>query len=430
MSQHASLAKVLARAKNQLVLNDHQRKVVNRIIKCGTGELGSAIYACGGCNSEEWVPCSCRDRHCGRCLGDASTQWLKKRINETLPVPYFHVVFTLPHNLNDLFPGNETLLYNMALTVANETMINQIKRRLGGEGGIISVLHTWTSELHYHVHVHMIVAGGALGDDGKTWIPVKNGYLVPDKTLRISWRRNFLLELKNGYKANKFVYRSGFNDYFDIPDNFYDTIDVLFRKEWIVTVGKPSPTMEMAMSYLSRYIYKTAISDSRIIGITDDSVTIKARKYPKGQKKPVWYTTKIDLIKFGQRFVRHILPKGFQRIRYSGFLGANRKKETIPKIRDLIADQSNSGIDKTPELIERMLASLNKSVISTDPNCNTCKVPMKFQRFERDQELVKLKLAGAAALQDYRNFYDLDSLPKSEGVIDVNIRLSSEVNTS
>lgn len=383
MTESAKMAAVLSRIEGRLVLTAHQRRVVDRIIKCGTGEMGSALYGCSGCMGEVWVPCACRDRHCGRCQGSAQKKWLTARIRESLPTPYFHVVFTVPHDLNDLFPSNEILLYNTAFKAASEVMMAVVRSELGGQAGFISVLHTWTTDLHYHVHIHMIVAGGALADGGDRWIPSRGQYLVPDAKLRILWRANFIEKLRRAYVKNQLVFRKGFNDHLERFDFFLDLIDTLYAKEWLVTTGRPA-RVQTATGYLSRYIYKTAISESRILMVGDDHVTIKVRRYVRGSREPIWSEANIDLLKFGQRFVRHILPKGFQRVRYSGFMAPNKKAATVAKIREMIAADTGMSGDTMTNQINNMIEQLSPQSETRSPACETCKTPMHFIRYERN----------------------------------------------
>ena len=291
-------------------------KAVLDIQSCRTALMGGHVARCEDCNYEHFHYHSCRNRHCPQCQSRRREQWVNARIASLLPVTYFHVVFTLPHDLNGLIQGNPRMLYGLLFKQVNQTLAHFAKKYLGGRLGITMVLHTWGQNLSQHVHVHCIVTAGALTNEG-AWKATSNDYLFPAKALRNWFRRGYLDGLKALHGELKFggslAHLKG-----DAPFNRWLT--PLYQKTWSFRIKAPFAGPKHLIGYLGRYTHRTAISNQRIQTFDGRSVTFLWRDYREGdQVKPMTLTA----TEFTRRFLLHILPRGMARIRHYG-LNANR----------------------------------------------------------------------------------------------------------
>ena len=307
-------------------LTPEQYKVLHAIQNCRTSALGGHVDECDQCGYRQNSYNSCRNRHCPKCESFKAAQWLEDRQAELLPVPYFHVVFTLPHELNTLVLYNKRILYNLLFQSAWETLktLGKDSDRLNGEMGMLSILHTWGQNLSQHNHVHCIVPGGALTTDDQ-WNPTNKKFLFPVKVMSEIFRGIYVTKLRTLYN----------NHELKLPPSI--SIDLLLndlmKKSWNIYAKEPFAGPEKLLNYLGRYTHKIAISNCRILSCDAKSVKFKWRDYSDNNKVKIM-TLKPD--EFMRRFLQHVLPDGFMRIRSFGFLSNAAKKKKIPIIQKLL----------------------------------------------------------------------------------------------
>lgn len=297
-----------------------ERKVMRAVKVCRTEELGGHLYRCQACDFERPVYNSCCNRHCPKCQSLAKARWLEKQTAELLPVGYFHLVFTLPHELNRLVLAHRKLVLNLLFQAVSQTLLEFGQSRLGGTIGIIAVLHTWDQTLKDHFHLHCLVTAGALSSDQSRWIAARNNFLFPIKALSRVFRGKFLDLLQAAQDRGK------------IPaiDN---KPGVLRQKEWIVYAKKPFGSPRTVLDYLGRYTHRVALSNDRILGIENEQVILSYRDRKDRDRKK---TTTLDAQEFIRRFLLHVLPDGFMRVRHFGFLANRSKKQALARCRKLL----------------------------------------------------------------------------------------------
>ncbi len=297
------------------LLNSWQLRTLSAIRRCRTAALGGHVDACTSCGTIRISYNSCRNRHCPKCQGHEREQWIQKREEELLPVPYFHVVFTLPDSLNPLAIHQPKHVYNALFEAAWATIktFGNDSRHLGAITGMISILHTWGQTMSLHPHLHCIVPGGGLTKERKWKMARSKGkYLFPVKAMSKVFRAKYVVSIKQR-----------------IPMIDKPMLDDLFKKEWVVYAKRPFGNTQSVIEYLGRYTHKIAISNHRIKSIDANSVTFSYKDYRKGAQKQ---EMSLDAMEFIRRFSMHILPKGFVRIRHYGILSSTSKKVAIPGI--------------------------------------------------------------------------------------------------
>jgi hypothetical protein len=313
-------------------------KVLNAIGSCHTASLGSHIVKCTshGCDYEKEVFNSCRNRHCASCQSYQSAKWVLDRETELLPVPYFHVVFTVPDNLNPLFLWNGKSLYHLLFQSAWESVagLTGDRRRFGGQAGAIAVLHTWGQTLMDHPHVHMIVPGGAIDKGENVWkqktAKGQKPFLVPAGPLKFLFKNKFLVGLGKLYRKGELMIPDAGRP---SPDAFYTMKETAYQKKWNVWIEKPFAGPEQVIRYLGGYTHRVAISNSRILSINDGVVRFTYKNYRKGGAKEVMA---LPAMEFLRRFMLHVLPEGFRKIRMFGFLANRFKNRNLEIIRGLL----------------------------------------------------------------------------------------------
>src|SRR6266852_6893383 len=295
-----------------------QLKVMSAIERCRTAALGGHVAQCEDCAHTVIAYNSCRNRHCPKCQGAAAKEWLAEREAELLPVPYFHVVFTLPGPIADIAYQNKAVIYDLLFKAAAEATLTIAAdpKHLGASIGITAVLHTWGSALTHHPHVHMIVPGGGLSDDGARWIACRPTFFLPVRVLSRLFRRLSLKMLTAAHAAGRLVF---FGEYAALTDSkaFTAFLALLHRTEWVVYAKKPFGGPQAVLAYLSRYTHRVAISNRRLIKADDTAVTFKWKDYRI--EGPGRYTTMtLATNEFIRRFLMHVLPKGVHRIHHYG----------------------------------------------------------------------------------------------------------------
>jgi len=313
-----------------------QLKVMTAIETCRTAALGGHIETCEDCGHWQIAYNSCRNRHCPKCQGAAARIWLVEREADLLPVGYFHVVFTLPAEIADIAFQNKGVIYDLLFKAASETMVTIAAdpRHLGARIGITAVLHTWGSAMTHHPHVHMIVPGGGIAPDGKRWISSRAAFLLPVRVLGSLFRRLFLTRLMALHHSGKLGF---FGHLAQLADRraFLRHLSPVKKKRWVVYAKPPFGGPEAVLAYLSRYTHRVAISNRRLIAFDERGVTLRYKDYRRdGPERQQVMTLAMD--EFIRRFLAHVLPRGFHRIRHYGLLAASSRKTSITLARQLL----------------------------------------------------------------------------------------------
>ena len=306
----------------------YKQKVMKSIKDCKTGAIGAHKYVCDECGYEEIAYNSCRNRHCPNCQAGKKVKWIEARKEEVLNIKYYHIVFTIPSEIYNIALQNQEKIYKILFKASSETLQKLAKdtKYLGAEIGFFSILHTWGQNLMYHPHVHLVVTGGGLTEIN-TWKEKKEDFFIPVKVMSRVFRGKFL-----SYMRKEKIEFYGNNQYLENPAIYNELIQNLYKKEWVVYCKEPFKNAESVIQYLGRYTHRVAISNERIIKIEDNKVTFKWRDY-KDNNKMKEMTVTIE--EFIRRFLIHILPPRFMKIRYYGILGNKSKKKKLLKCKIL-----------------------------------------------------------------------------------------------
>jgi hypothetical protein len=339
-------------------------KIVHNLLSCRTKELGGHMEKCDHCGTERISYNSCRNRHCPKCQNMPREKWLDARKAELLPVPYYHNVFTLPHELNSVILSNKRIMLNILFKAVSQTLLEfarNPKNGLGGKLGFIAILHTWDQHLNAHFHLHCLIPGGVLKTDG-SWENTQKAYLFNVKAMSEVFRGKFLDLMTKAYRNKGLV--SPLN-----PDQFKKLKKSLYSKKWVVYIQKPIKRPEYVLEYLGRYTHRVAISNHRIISVDDGKVTFKY----KNRKTKQTVSCTITAVEFIRRFLLHSLPIGFMRIRHFGFLANRWKSENIKRIRAFLGQsvEPDKDIGKS---IEEMMFKLTGTDITLCPCCKKGKM--------------------------------------------------------
>lgn len=349
-------------------ISDVQLKAAQAIMNCKSGILGCNISQCTGCGHMEFHNNSCRNRNCPNCQAVLKEVWVDKRRAEVIDSPYFHVVFTLPHELNPLIYCNQKLLYGLLHRCCAETILelSANKKWLGATPGIIQILHTWNQELDYHVHMHCIVSGGGLTKDGKIQKSAKS-FFIRTEVLRDKFKGKYMAHLSSLYEKGSLTFSSSCEKLC----NYYhwkEWKNKLYEMDWCPYIKETFNGFGNAIEYLGRYTHKIAVSNSRILSVSDDTVTFSARGKKPGDPKRL---ISLEHTEFIRRYLMHVLPSGFQKIRYYGFLNNRYKTRNLKLIFKLQGHQRFKA-----KYINLSMAELLKAVWNLDihvcPECGCC----------------------------------------------------------
>ena len=310
------------------------RRVMNAIQLCRTAALGGHLEQCDQCGHQR--PCynPCSNRHCPKCQSLARAQWIEKRKSELLETDYFHVVFTVPEEIAAIALQNRKTVYGILFQATSETLqiIAADPQHLGAQIGFFAVLHTWGQNLLHHPHLHCVVPGGGLSHDGSRWISCRPGFFLPVRVLSRLFRRLFLQYLHRAYESGKLQF-SGSLEKLSSPDEWDLYLDPVRKAEWVVYAKPPFAGPEQVVDYVGRYTHRVAISNNRITDIEDHRVSFDWKDYRDNNLQK---TMTLAAAEFIRRFLLHVLPDGFQRIRYYGFLGNRYRKQKLAQCRQLL----------------------------------------------------------------------------------------------
>jgi hypothetical protein len=310
---------------------------MSAIESCRTAALGGHVLRCEDCAHMDVAYNSCRNRNCPKCQGAAAKEWLAEREADLLPVPYYHVVFTLPNEIAEIAYQNKAVVYDLLFKTSAETTIKIAAdpRHLGARIGMTSVLHTWGSALTHHPHVHMIVPGGGISIDNTKWVSCRPGFFLPVRVLSRLFRRLFLEKLAAVHAAGRLKF-FGAQANLAAPDAFANYLAPLRKAEWVVYAKRPFAGPDAVLAYLSRYTHRVAISNSRLLTFDDANVTFKWKDYRlEGRDRAKTMT--LTCAEFIRRFLLHVVPSGFHRIRHYGLFASGHRAENITRARDLLA---------------------------------------------------------------------------------------------
>src|SRR6266540_339370 len=346
-------------------LSSAQHRALDAIASCRTAVLGGHRAVCTACGAERITYNSCRNRHCPKCQRVATERWLAARRREVLPIPYFHVVFTLPHALNPLAQSHPRLLYRLLFHSAASTLqrFGRDPRHLGGAVGVTAVLHTWGQNLSQHVHVHCVVTGGALAPGGTRWLPARPGFLFPVRAMAKLFRGRYLSRLRRAFERGE-LHLTGALAALAEPAAFTAWLTELRRSAWVVYCKPPFAGPDHVLAYLGRYTHRVALSNDRLLALADGRVRFRWRDYADGDRVKVM---ELAVDEFLRRFLLHIVPNGFVRIRHFGLLANRHRRAALAHCRALLAQPPLAAAP--PESVRDLMLRVTGLDIERCPVC-------------------------------------------------------------
>jgi hypothetical protein len=323
-----------SRFRERASLTWPQARVLDAIARCRTAALGGHRDQCANCGHQAISYNSCRNRHCPKCQTNARDQWLARRQQELLPVGYFHLVLSVPHALAPLIWQNKRRLFSLLFEASAATLLEVAAdpRHLGGRIGLLSILHTWGQTLQPHPHIHCVVPGGGLSPDHLRWIPSRSQFLLPVKALSRVFRGKFLAGLRRAFQRDQLGF---FGECLPLQNEkaFAAFLRSAYQQDWVVYAKPPFGGPEHVLHYLARYTHRVAISNHRLLSVSDSEVSFRWKDYAHGSKQRIMTVSPEEFLR---RFLQHVLPKGFPRIRYFGFLANRSRKQWLPLCRRLL----------------------------------------------------------------------------------------------
>ena len=353
--------------RQRTALSYEQIKVMRHIETCRTAELGGHVEQCSECGFERIAYNSCRDRHCPKCQTMVKEKWLNDRKAELLPCGYFHLVFTLPHALNPIIRCNKKVTLSILFAAVNETLqafAQDPQWQLGGKLGFIAVLHTWSQVLLDHFHLHCLIPAGVLSLTKDRWIPAKESFLFGVESLAKEFKNRYLRKMKKAYRKKELILPG-----YESSKKFRQLIEAVAEKKWIAYAKRPFAGPQQVLEYLGRYTHRVAISNNRIISCNNGEITFTYKDPDREETRQMTLAAE----EFIRRFLLHVLPSGFMKIRYFGFLSHTNKKKSIPLLRELI-DPDADLPKKLKETVQEMMFRLTGEDITCCPVCKKGKM--------------------------------------------------------
>jgi Putative transposase/Transposase zinc-binding domain len=350
-------------------LSGARRRAMIAIEGCRTAALGGHVERCGACGHQRIAYDSCRNRNCPKCQGLARAQWIADRQAELLDVPYFHVVFTVPTVIEVIAFQNQTVIYDILFRAASETLrtIAADPEHLGAEIGFLGVLHTWGQNLLHHPHIHFLVPGGGIAPDGESWIACRPGFFLPVRVLSRMFRGRFLHYLEQAFRAGELNFFSAHRHLLE-PAAFLRYLAPVWNTEWVVYAKRPFAGPAQVLEYVGRYTHRVAISNNRLVSMDNGRVRFRWKDYRDDNCQKIMT---LDANEFIRRFLIHVLPDGFHRIRYFGFLGNCHRARKLERCRELLGMASpNPAVDPPAGYRDRYQALTGQSLREC-PHCRT-----------------------------------------------------------
>jgi hypothetical protein len=357
-----------------------QRSLIHLLSACRTSGLGSHFETCDHCSYTVKTNNSCRNRHCPTCQQKDKLEWMDKRMKELLPVGYYHLVFTLPHELGPLCLQNKKVMYGLLFKAASQTLLELTRdvKHLGADIGLVTVLHTWGQNMKEHPHLHCIMPAGGLSFDREHWVhmPDKNNFFIAGKVLAKKFRGKFLDMLKQEKEKGELDFHGKLTA-IKGPVQFNRFLTPMYKKDWVVNVQKPMGNPEKILEYISRYVFRIAITDRRIIEVKDGKVRFSWKDYRTDRFREM----KLDIDEFIRRFLLHVLPKGFFKVRYYGILSSRYRKQNIETAKKLLEQetetQKEEALEDGSRVLEKQDTVWNEILECIQnfrqPNCPACK---------------------------------------------------------
>jgi hypothetical protein len=360
----ADLLRTLLRQRRLPAVSPAQAKVVKALVACRTATLGGHVDICDGCGYEAISYNSCRNRHCPKCRGTATAAWLSVQEQTVLPVSYAHVVFTLPALLAPLALQNQRVVYSLLFKAVSETLLQvaATPRHLGARIGFLAILHTWGQNLVHHPHVHCVVPAGGIALDNMGWVKCRPGFFLPVRVLSRLYRGKLLAFLSSAHRAGKLQFH-GQLAHLDKPAAFGSLLAEARTLEWVVYAKPPFGGPGAVLKYLARYTHRIAISNHRLLDVTEEHVSFSWKDYRHGHRRRVMT---LELTEFARRFLMHVLPRRFVKIRYYGLLAQSQRSRSLDRCRDLLG---------TPPQEQVAAKSLGDSSESSDTECRSVSCP-------------------------------------------------------
>ena len=358
-------------------LSPEQATVVRHLVTCRTAVLGGHRDHCATCGYVRISYNSCRDRHCPKCQGAQRAAWLESRLERLLPVEYFHVVFTLPDGLYPLILQNKAVLYDLLFATAAQTLLTLAAdpKRLGAQIGFTAILHTWGQKLLFHPHLHCVVTGGGLTNDGSRWIVGRQGYFLPVKVLGRLFRGKFLAGLKQAYRDGQLQMHGALATLVE-PQVFGRWLDPCYRKDWVVYAKRPFGGATQVFRYLGRYSHRVAISNGRLVSMDAGQVRFRYKDYADGHQFKVMTVAAAEFIR---RFLLHVLPKQFVRLRHYGLLASRNVATKWARCRQLLQSEPSPQRQLPKTLQERVHEWTGQDPLC----CPRCQQPLTRQTWDR-----------------------------------------------
>ena len=360
-----------------------QYKVMSAIEQCRSAALGGHVLQCPACEHAQIAYNSCRNRHCPKCQASAARRWLEARQSDLLPVDYYHLVFTLPAPISDIAWYNKSVVYSLLFKAAAETLLTIAAdpKHLGAHIGATLVLHTWGSAMTHHPHVHGIVPGGGLSLDGERWVACRPGFFLPVRVLSQLFRRLFLEKLSDAHRAGTLRF---FGEHQALAEtkSFSHWLKPLRQCTWVVYAKRPFAGPDAVLAYLSRYTHRVAIANSRLIAMDEQGITFKWKDY-RAKERYRHKTMTLAPDEFIRRFLLHVLPSGFHRIRHYGLIANTTRKNNLARARELLMGEKT---DKPTDAETKGVNTADGSDVSVTYVCPDCGAPMIIiETFERGQ---------------------------------------------
>jgi hypothetical protein len=315
-------------------LTSEQRRALDDLTACRTAALGGHVLGCPECGHQEVSYNSCGNRHCPKCQATAAARWLEAQAADLLDTPYFHVVFTLPSALGPVAQHNPRVMYGLLMRAAAKTLLEVAANpeHLGAEVGVLVVLHTWGQNLTLHPHVHGVVTGGGLAPDASRWVTGRDDFFLPVRVLSRVFRGKFLSGLRAAFRRGRLRFH-GRLEVLARPERFHHLLDETVRTEWVVYAKPPTKGPATVLKYLARYTHRAAISNRRLVSLTDGLVSFRWKDYAHGSRRG---TMTLEAVEFVRRFLMHVLPAGFVRVRHYGLLANCHRQEKLARCRQLL----------------------------------------------------------------------------------------------
>jgi len=351
-------------------LTSEQRRALDDLTACRTAALGGHVLGCPECGHQEVSYNSCGNRHCPKCQATAAARWLETQAADLLDTPYFHVVFTLPSALGPVALCNPRAVYGLLMRAAAQTLLEVAAnpKHLGAEVGVLAVLHTWGQNLTLHPHVHCVVTGGGLAPDASRWVAGRDDFFLPVRVLSRVFRGKFLSGLRAAFQRGRLRF-SGRLEALARPERFHHLLDETVRTEWVVYAKPPTKGPATVLKYLARYTHRAAISNRRLVSLTDGLVSFRWKDYAHGSKRG---TMTLEAVEFVRRFLMHVLPSGFVRVRHYGLLANRHRQEKLARCRELLGMAVTPQDDPAPTDLDVIPPPVHEAMVTPTRVCPRC----------------------------------------------------------